>query len=377
MTSMELGIIIPTYNERLNIRLLLQRIEKVLAGVTWEVIFVDDDSPDGTADEVRQIARDNIRVRCIQRIGRRGLSSACIEGMASSSALHLAVMDADMQHDESLLAQMLVRLQSGDCDLVVGSRYVTGGSVGDWSRVRKGISHAATILGRRLMRCELSDPMSGFFMLKREVFWNCARNLSGRGFKILLDLITSTPDRLRVVELPFTFRQRHAGMSKLDTSVALEYGVLLVDKLIGWFLPLRFILFVSVGSIGAILHVSILGFLHKVADREFIVAQAIASLSAMVLNYFFNNLVTYRDLRLRGIELAKGILLFILICSIGAFTNVQIAAFLFEHSVPWWMAGLLGAMVGSVWNFAVSSQFVWRRSQRRPRQGRSLTVETT
>lgn len=368
MTPIELTVVIPTFNERANIRPLLQRLEHALAGVAWEIVFVDDDSPDGTADEIRAVSLTDLRVRCLSRVGRRGLSSACIEGMTSSAAPFFAVMDADLQHDEALLPAMLATLQQGNSDLVIGSRYVAGGGVAkDWSGTRQRISRFATSIGQRLLHARVADPMSGFFMLRREVFWECVRFLSGRGFKILLDLLASSPRPLRVRELPFVFRPRHAGESKLDSLVALEYGTLLLDKLVGHIVPLRFMMFVLVGCTGAVLHLAVLGGLHLTLETSFGIAQAAASGSAMILNFGLNNLLTYRDRRLRGAQILLGLLLFMMVCSIGAFTNVQVATYLFDQSVPWWLAGLLGAGIGAVWNYAVSSQFVWRPRVRRPR----------
>ena len=371
MNRPELAVVIPTFNECPNIRPLLARLEQTLAGIAWEVIFVDDDSTDGTADEIRAVALTNPRVRCLQRVGRRGLSSACIEGLASSHAPFLAVMDADLQHDESILPAMVETLRQNESDIIVGSRYIAGGQIDqDWSAQRQRISRVATNLGQRLIRAHVADPMSGFFMLRRELFWEIVHHLSGRGFKILLDLLASSPRPLRVKELPYTFRPRSAGESKLDSLVAMEYGTLLLDKLVGRILPLRFILFVLVGCNGAILHLAILGGLHRGLGYPFWLAQATASVCAMVLNFALNNLLTYRDRRLRGRQLVLGLLLFIVVCAIGAFTNVKIAEYLFLQHVPWWLAGLIGAGIGAVWNYAVSAQFVWRTRTRSVRPAR-------
>ena len=176
--GLELTVVVPTRNERGNIQPLLERLEQALQGVNWEVVFVDDDSPDQTADVVRSIARTNSRVRCLQRIGRRGLSSACIEGVLSSAAPYVAVIDADLQHDEKLLPRMLETIKADDLDVVVGSRHVEGGSLGDWAASRQKISSFATGLARVVLRSDLSDPMSGFFMMRRTAFDQTVRRLS-------------------------------------------------------------------------------------------------------------------------------------------------------------------------------------------------------
>ena len=129
----ELSVVIPTFNERGNLSELIRHITAALEGIRWEVIVVDDDSPDGTAAEARRMYRSDARVRCIQRVNRRGLSSACIEGMLASSARFLAVMDGDLQHDPTILRRMYDALAADEADLVIGSRYAGGGGVGQWA----------------------------------------------------------------------------------------------------------------------------------------------------------------------------------------------------------------------------------------------------
>ncbi len=367
MMATELTVVIPTYNERANIELLVERIDQCLGTIAWEAIFVDDDSPDGTADLVRSLCRRDPRIRCIQRLGRRGLASACIEGMASSSSPYLAVLDADLQHDETLLPAMLQSLQANEADLAIGSRYIAGGGTGNWDGTRRKISRLATTLGNIVLKQPVADPMSGFFMIRSDKFWRSAPDMSGRGFKILLDLIVSCPISLRIKELPYVFKPRLHGESKLDSTVVLEYLLLLLDKFVGRILPVRFLLFVMVGALGAIIHLTILGVFHIVHGKTFWVSQVTASLFAMVLNFALNNLMTYRDKRLRGSKLVTGFFIFVLACSIGAFTSAQVGDYFFVRNVPWWLSGLLGASIASVWNFAVSSQFVWRRRSKRKR----------
>ena len=357
----ELSIIVPTVNERENVRPLVELLAKALSDIDWEVIFVDDDSRDGTAARVREIARGNARVRCLHRIGRRGLSTACIEGVLASASPYAAIMDADLQHDERLLPRMLQMLKSEPVDLVVGSRYAEGGGLGGWSRGRAEISGLATRLSRVICKAEIADPMSGFFMLRREVFDRAMRKLSGQGFKILLDLLASSPEPVRLKELPYEFRQRRYGESKLDTLVAWEFGMLLADKLVGHIVPVRFALFAFIGVIGLGIHLAVLGASLKFLGFAFAPAQAMATVVAMTSNFFLNNLFTYRDQRLSGARLVRGLLSFYLICAVGAVANVGAASYLFDIEHTWWLAGFAGAVVGSVWNYAVSSVFTWKR----------------
>jgi dolichol-phosphate mannosyltransferase len=357
----ELTVVVPTFNEHDNVAPLIELLASALEGIDWEVIFVDDDSADGTAAAVRGLAQRDPRVRCLQRMGRRGLSTACIEGVLASSAPFIAVMDADLQHDERLLPRMLETLKRETCDLVVGSRYVDGGGVGDWDGRRAGISSLATRLSRLICRTDIADPMSGFFMVRREAFDRAVRRLSGQGFKILLDLLASSPGPLRLKELPYEFRRRRYGTSKLDTLVAWEFGMLLADKLVGHLLPVRFALFTVIGAVGLGVHLAVLRTALAVPMLDFAEAQAIATVVAMTSNFFLNNLFTYRDQRLKGLRLLRGLFSFYLICAVGAVGNVGIAAYVFAANNVWWLAGIAGAVVGSVWNYAVSSVFTWRQ----------------
>jgi dolichol-phosphate mannosyltransferase len=357
-----LTIVVPTLNERDNIKPLVALLDAALLKVNWELMFVDDDSTDDTAKHIRALGLVDPRIRCIQRIGRRGLSTACIEGVLACSAPFVAVMDADLQHDEALLPHMLEILQKGNVDLVIGSRYAAGGGLGDWAGGRAWISRLGTKLARLICKQDISDPLSGFFMCRRDVFESAVRGLSGHGFKILLDLLASSPRPVRIRELPFEFRARQHGESKLDTMVVWEYFTLLADKLFGHVVPVRFALFASIGVVGLAVHISILWGGFKLAALEFGLAQSLATLVAMTSNFFLNNALTYRDQRLRGWRVLRGLFIFYGICAIGATANVGIASYLFNANQEWWVAGVLGVIVGAVWNYAMSSIFTWRAS---------------
>jgi len=357
----KVSVVAPTFNEKDNVVELTARLERVLQGIQWEVVFVDDDAPDGTADVVRELAQSKPHVRCLQRIGRRGLSRAVVEGILATSAPYVAVMDADLQHDETLLPKMLKKMQEEDVDIVVASRYTVGGSVGEWDSSRAAMSRFATAISRLIVTADLRDPMSGFFMIRRSAFLRAVRNLSGEGYKILLDLFASSPTPMRFTELSYTFRKRLSGESKLDSAVMWEYLMLIVDKRLGHILPARFILFSLVGASGVGVHLSTLWIAHKLAGVDFGVAQTIATFVAMTSNYCLNNFITYRDCRRRGLKFFIGLLSFYAICSIGVIANVGVANFVFHQDYRWWLAGIAGAIVGAVWNYAASAIFTWRR----------------
>jgi dolichol-phosphate mannosyltransferase len=357
----ELSVVVPTFNESANIPILVERLTRVLADCNWEVLFVDDNSPDGTAAAARAIGEADSRVRCIRRIGRRGLAGACLEGMLASQARYIAVMDGDLQHDEGLLVAMRDRLRGGDCDLVTASRYLGGGTAAGLSKQRARASRFANMLVRRLLGIDLTDPMSGHFMIRRDAFEPLAPAISSQGFKILLDILATKPGRLRVVELPSIFQERVHGASKLDSKVALDFAALLTAKLTNDAVSARFLLFCLVGLTGVAIHMSVLRVVFMVSDLRFGAAQALATVAAITWNFVLNNIFTYRDQRLSGLSFVTGLIRFQVICAIGAISNVGIATWIFDYDSRWWVAGLAGALIGTVWNFVVSAAFVWRQ----------------
>ena len=355
-----LSVVIPTFNEAQNVREIVRRLDRTLAGICWEAIFVDDNSPDGTAGVVKDVGASDRRVRCLKRIGRRGLAGACIEGMLASSAPYVAVMDADLQHDESILPRMLAALTSDSADLVVGSRYVPGGSADSFAANRAKISRTATGLARRILGVEIADPMSGFFMLKRDRLDDIADQLSTIGFKILLDILMTAKESLRVTEIPFEFRERTHGESKFDTQVGLEFLGLVLGKLTRGVVDPRFITFAMVGTTGLAIHLVVLRLAFGTFARSFSFAQTIATIVALASNFLLNNALTYSDRRLSGWGLLWGFLGFCLIGAAGAITNVGLASWLYSEEPTWWLAGAAGAIMGALWNYSMSSQFVWR-----------------
>jgi dolichol-phosphate mannosyltransferase len=356
----ELSVIVPTFNERDNIKGVIAAVADALPNVAWEIIFVDDNSPDDTASLVREIAQTDPRVRCLHRFGRRGLSSACVEGIMSTASPIVAVMDADGQHDERALLRMFEILNATGADIVVGSRYVEGGGVGDWDRSRAAMSRLATRITDWITGTTLSDPMSGFFMMRRHVFLAALPRLSSIGFKILLDISASSGPTLKVVDVPYQFRSRKYGASKLDSMVLWEFVLLLLDKTVGRYIPTRFISFALIGGSGVLVHVAVLTLLFKIIGVDFAGAQTAATFTAITTNFLLNNALTYRDQRLHGMKLLVGWLSFNLVCAIGAVANVGIANWMFANNAMWLISGLAGIAVGVVWNYAMSSIFTWK-----------------
>jgi dolichol-phosphate mannosyltransferase len=368
----ELTVVVPTFNERGNVERLLELLAAALKGVDWQAIFVDDDSPDGTARLVKEIAAENPRVQCIRRVGRRGLAGAVIEGALASAAPFVAVIDGDLQHDERLLPQMLAKLEADEADLVVASRYVEGGGeTGGFTRTRAAGSRLANWLGGRILRARVTDPVSGFFMIRRAVVEEVAPRLSTEGFKILFDIIASTHKPLRILELPYEFRERAEGESKLDQRVVVEYLGLLITKATNDLVSPRFIMFGLVGGSGFLVQLAITRLLASIAPHfgtealtvfglSFLFRDAIGALTAMTSNFLLNNFLTYADRRKRGFKLITGYLQFCLACSAGLVVNLGVVAamrhFLTQNDL---LATAAGVGAGAVWNYVSTAFAVW------------------
>jgi dolichol-phosphate mannosyltransferase len=360
-SSAELTVVVPTFNERDNLLELFERIDVALRGRRWEIVVVDDDSPDGTWRLAKRIASTDLRMRCVRRIGRRGLAGACIEGILTSAAPFVAVMDGDLQHDESLLPRMLDHLATGDVDLVIASRYSENRPSYGLTQRRASLSRWATTLSSLVLKIPTTDPMSGFFMVRRPCFEEAARSLTSSGFKLLADLLLSSP-QLRTMEIGYRFRRRTAGHSKLDFGVSLDFLGLLLNQATHRLIPLRFIFFLLTGSTGVAVHLVVLHIiLTSTPAVGFASATAMAATVAMTSNFFVNNFTTYRDSRLRGLCLLTGLGRFYLACSIGALSNIGVASWIYGGQHVWWLAGLVGAFTGAVWNYTLSSLLVWRK----------------
>lgn len=357
-----LTIVVPTYNEKLNVRPLVSLLDKALVDINWEVVFVDDDSPDGTADEVRELAITRLDVRVIHRIGRRGLSGACIEGILSSAAPYVAVMDGDLQHDETVLISMIASFNTDpELNLVIGSRNVEGGSSGNGlSGMRSFGSNIATVMARKLLKIQVQDPMSGFFMIKLESFREVVGELQKQGFKILTDLLSASRGGWKIKEIPFVFKERQYGQSKMDSAVTLEYFGLILARLTGGAISIRFVLFLFVGCTGILVQLLMVGIFLNIMSLSFFYSQILAVTVAMTSNFFLNNILTYRDQSLSGKYILFGLLSFYFVCSLGAIANVAVANLVYNFVPLWILASFFGSVVSSLWNFMSSKWLTWR-----------------
>ena len=357
----ELAIILPTLDEAGNLAPLIAQIDAALCGTSWEAIIVDDNSRDGTIEEARELARADARVKLIVRDRRSGLSSAVIEGVAASNAAYVAVMDADHQHDPALLPRMLDAVRGGEAQVAVASRYVAGGDdAGLASRPRSQGSRLANRLTRWLTGVKLSDPMSGYFLLPGALAQTLSGRLSGIGFKVLIDLLASADQPLTVTEVPLVMGHRHKGQSKLDQTVAFEFLVALYHRVFGGIVPVRFALFGTVGAVGMVRsHGGIVGD-SSLGRKRLCLCSGAGNTDSDDLQLLAQQLADIsRHPPQRG-QGHSGRMAGIL-CSLraGAVANVAVAGYLEGQGTWWAFAGLAGIMVGAVWNYALSSRFVW------------------
>ena len=359
----ELTVVVPTLNERENIALTVEALSRTLAGVDYEILFVDDDSTDRTAAAIRTLAQTDPRIRVIQRIRRRGLASAVVEGFLASSAGYLAVIDGDMQHDESILPAMLAKIKADHLDVVIGTRNAGGGSMGAFDHSRVRLSELGRRLAAWVIKGEVTDPMSGFFLLTRTYFEEVSHGLSATGFKILIDLLATSSRPVRIGEIGYTFRPRREGSSKLDTLAILEFLELLLDKKLGRWLPVSYLIFGLVGSFGVLMNLALTQ-LFLLLGESFHQALLGATSLVIALNFFLNNSLTFRARRLKGWRMLTGLMVFYLACSVGLVMNLFLAENLTVSGVARSAAALFGILFSSVWNYGITSLFVWDVNQR-------------
>lgn len=355
-----LSIVIPTFNEAGNISVLINRLKELLSALDLEIIVVDDNSPDGTSAIVKDLANKDCNIRCIERFGKRGLSSAVIEGIKESEGDYVVIMDADLQHDERIIPEMLQICRENNLDLVVGSRYQDGGGIGQFSKLRSKISSFATLLAGKTTRLNVKDPLSGFFLVKKSFLLPFLNRLSGKGFKILLDILLTSDTPPKISEVPFIFGKRNSGKSKLNPVVALEYLVLLTEKRYLVSLPLDFVSYMLVGLFGVFIHIFMLCLMHWGLNFAFALSQSVATLCAIGSNFFFNNKFTFFQNSREGTSVFTALFFFYILCLLGLFINLSISTNLFSHGFPWYVSGAIGMLISAVWNYMSSKLVVWR-----------------
>jgi dolichol-phosphate mannosyltransferase len=372
----DLSLVICTLNEGAAIRSVVEEITQTLAGINHEIIVVDDNSGDNTQSEVLDVAKTHPNVRLHVRVNERGLSSAAIKGWDIARGRYLGVMDGDGQHDPKAILALAQMIMKGDKDLVCVSRYIGGSDTG-LSFFRDLGSKVATAATGLVLSVPLTDPLSGCFMMTKDYYLSARPKLTGVGFKILIDVAASSPIKPRFGEVKAALRQRQGGQSKLDLRVVLDLGALLVEKATKGFLPARFVLFAGVGVTGVFVYGAVLYICHKLLQHEAMsfyrfryvdgdaVSYVVAIWLSMTSNFFINNSITFRDKRLKGWGILRGLLSFYVACSIGAVFSFFLSLYMKNSlHIHWFVAGVSAALLSSVWNYWASALISWRKAKK-------------
>lgn len=354
------SIVLPTFNEMGSIDLAIDRLHEQLSGQDYEIIVVDDDSPDGTWRHVEARAANDPRLRVYRRTRGRGLATAILDGLAQGMGQRLLVMDADLQHDAADVPQLLQTLD--EADLAIGSRYVAGGDTSDWNRWRLGLSRVATRLSKWSLGRQVTDPMSGFFALRRELLHRHLPTLRPHGYKFLLHLVHAARDA-RIQEVPIQFAARSHGESKMTPRIWVALMRSLTELSLQRILAQRFVRYCLVGGSGAVVQIAAVWCLQHLLglqDKPDL-ALAIAIGIAMGNNYLWNNLWTFADRPHRTWpQRLRGLSLFVAISGIGALINhavtSQLADF-FAVDIAW--TSIAGIAVATCWNFIFNWGVTW------------------
>lgn len=361
----ETSIIIPTLNEAQNISILISKIKKTMEGNNYEIIVVDDNSEDGTWAIADKLLKEDSNGFCIKRMHRNGLSAAVVEGMSQASGDYLIVMDGDMQHDETIIPKIVEKLKSENTDICVCSRnLLKEDGYGDLTLYRKFISKSAIFLFHTMTGKNLTDPVSGFFGIKKPIFDKNLQKINPTGFKILLEFIKSTPPS-KITEIGYQFKKRVYGHTKLTIDVSIEYLLALIDMRFGWLIPIKFVKFGVVGFFGSLInYFSFINFIYLTQD---LLLSAIISVQLGILwSYFCNNFFTFSEQRFRGKKLFLGLIVYEFLSLYGLTIQYLISRNLLDYygdnleNLTYFIYAI-AVLGGSIVNFLIHSNVTWKR----------------
>ena len=357
--STEFSLIVPTYCESQNIAILVERVHQSLSSYSYELVVVDDNSPDGTSEIANSLSQQ-YPVRVITRRNERGLASAVVEGFKQARGDILGVIDADLQHPPEVIPELLETVMSG-ADVVIASRYVEGGGSEGWSASRKIISKGSKLLAQVLLSSArgIKDPLSGFFLLRREVIDGV--ELSPTGYKILLEVLVKGKAR-EIAEVPYIFRVRERGTSNLTSGEGIRY-LKHLTRLTGLQEgAIRFVKFGLVGLSGVLVNEGLLWLLTENLGLYYLLSAAIAVETAIITNFILNDIWTFRDRRTPGnISLLGRGLKFNLVSLGGLGINIAILWTVTEVvGISYLISNLIGIAGATLWNYTINTLWTWR-----------------
>lgn len=358
----ELSLIVPTYCERQNIATLIERVHQSLSRYSYELIVVDDNSPDGTSELAQSLSKE-YPVRVITRRNERGLASAVVDGFKQAKGEIFGVIDADLQHPPEILPELLKEIRNG-AGVIIASRYVEGGGSEGWSVKRKIVSKGSKLLAQLLLPSirGIKDPLSGFFLLRRKVIDGVA--LSPTGYKILLEvLVRGKPSE--VAEVPYVLRERERGESNLNAGEGINYLKHLY-RLAGSGGTIRFIKFCLVGLSGVLVNEGLLWMLTEGLGLYYVISAAIAIETAILTNFILNDIWTFRDRRSPGIKsVLRRALKFNLVSVAGLGINMALLLTFTEVlGISYLISNLIGIAGATAWNFTINTLWTWRAKPR-------------
>jgi dolichol-phosphate mannosyltransferase len=379
----ELSLVIPTYNERENIASLVRSIHQLLtdSGCSFEIIIVDDDSPDKTWELVQTLTAKYPGLRLIRRIKEKGLAKAVTRGWQEARGEILAVMDGDLQHPPETLLTLIEALRKDGIEIAVASRHVQGGGVSDWNVFRRLISWSATLTATWILPGTLAtvrDPMSGFFALRRSVIDGIPLNPTG--YKILLEVL-SRGTYASVEEVPYTFVERKQGGSKFGLRQALEFLGHLAR--LSWTTGelTRLLQYLTVGLSGVLVNMGTL-FVLTFQGWSYISAGILAVESSILTNFLLNEIWTFADFSRRSASLGarlQRLFKYNLVCVGGAIINLALLWLMTEHvGIYFMLSNGIGIIAATLWNYGMNANVTWESARARRRvkaQGSSPAVE--
>ena len=355
-----ISILIPTYNEALNIKILIDRISHCLKKIDWEIIFVDDNSPDKTSEKIEYFTKTQSNIKVVNRLNERGLAGAVITGLKYCKFQNIIVMDADLQHDPIYIPKLIKRIEKDDATIVIASRYFQSSTIEDFHFMRKIVSKLTIKIFNMFSYKKLTDPMSGFFIIKKDFFINLSKQLSKDGYKILADIILNGPKTITVSEISLGFKKRNAGQSKMNLRVLWDFLLIIAYCVLKNYVPRKYLSYIFVGCLGLLTHLIFLYVFYKLLLINFLLSHILATFIAILINFTLNNVLTFYSKNLIGFRWLIGLVNYNIFCSYGLFISYSITKVLSDLNCYWFLAGIIGTFTASIWNFSISKFLVWK-----------------